>query len=668
MFNPYLNTSAPSGEKLDYAYEVIGINSGDSIKAKSTEVFQVKLTLYPSGGQGIYIASVSAILNVEEVVVGILAGSFKDNNNTGDLTSQKLRDKLVVSIMNSNNENKIINFKTGNNNFKIVDQNGNDLNDILIPGNTENMDCEIYVERLQNTVFTNSPQKFNIFITNEEEGDISVGVAQMFVDVDESLKDDEPPIITSLNISKSNTSRTLAITWTATDNIGVDHYDLILYNQDNSIVQTQEDLVDTSYNFQNLTDGTYYVKVIAYDGKYNSGTSSSNATEYIWSYNVQVSCTNCSANKNDFTVNAGETVSITLTGNSGYTNSVPKISSVVLTDVTTNQTINLTTRDYSYSNGTITINNVSGNITITAAGVADGTCLVEGTKVLLANGKYKNIENIDYNDLILVWNHDKGNIGYEYPAWIEKSNTTDIYTQISFSDGSILKVVGEHSIFSPTLNKYVTVNTDEFKVGIEVIKYNYDDNKLYKVSVTKIEEVNEKVNYYHVITTRYFNMFTNDILTTYEIYNNISNFPGFDNNLKWIRSYEINESLYTKEDFPNVSNYIYNTFRLEQTRYLIDNNLITRNELDRLLSEYPMLLYGINKDSNNNNLYMVTTSDFVNPDNLEYLVKENSVFNIPYPKNQNGFKYWYNHSDNKIYYPNDNIVVYNSIYLEAIYN
>ena len=101
---------------------------------------------------------------------------------------------------------------------------------------------------------------------------------------------------------------------------------------------------------------------------------------------------------------------------------------------------------------------------------------------------------------------------------------------------------------------------------------------------------------------------------------------------------------------------------------MIDNNLITRNELDRLLSEYPMLLYGINKDSNNNNLYMVTTSDFVNPDNLEYLVKENSVFNIPYPKNQNGFKYWYNHSDNKIYYPNDNIVVYNSIYLEAIYN
>ena len=168
MFNPYLNTSAPNGEKLDYAYEVIGINSGDSIKAKSTEVFQVKLTLYPSGGQGIYIASVSAILNVEVVVVGILAGSFKDNNNTGDLTCQKLRDKLVVSIMNSNNENKIINFKTGNNNFKIVDQNGNDLNDILIPGNTENMDCEIYVERLQTAVFTNSPQKFNIFITNEE--------------------------------------------------------------------------------------------------------------------------------------------------------------------------------------------------------------------------------------------------------------------------------------------------------------------------------------------------------------------------------------------------------------------------------------------------------------------------------------------------------------------
>lgn len=667
MFNPSLHTSAPSGETLDYAYELIGINPGDSIDAKTTKVFQVKLSLYPSGGSGVYIASVSAIIKVEEAVEGILKGIFKDNNNTGDLTGQNLRTKMIISIMNSNNVNKTINFKTGNSIFKIVDQNGNNLEDIVIPKNTENVDCEIYIERLQTAVFANSPQKFNIYITNEQE-DINIGVAQMYVDVDESLKDFESPVITSLNVSKSNTSRSLTITWTATDNIGIDHYDLILYDQDNNIIQTQENLIDTSYEFQNLNDGTYYAKVTAYDGKNNSGTSSSNATEYIWTYSVQVACTNCTADNNNLSVDAGETVSITLTGNFGYNGDVPMITSVVLTDVTTNETRELNTNDYTYSNGTITINNVAGNITITAQGIRDGTCLVEGTKVLLANGQYKNIEDIDYNDLVLVWNHDKGSKGYEYPAWIEKSNTADMYTQISFSDGSILKVVGEHSIFSPTLNKYVTVNTDEFKVGIEVIKYNYNDNKIYKVTVTKIEEVIEKVNYYHIITTRYFNMFTNDILTTYEIYNNISNFPGFDNNLKWVRSDEINSSLYTKDDFPNVSNYIYNTFRLEQTRYLIENNLITRNELDKLLSEYPMSLYGIKKDQNNNNLYMVATSDYINPNNLEYLVKENSIFNVPYPKNKDGFKYWYNHSDNKIYYPNDDIEVTNSIYLEAIYN
>ena len=38
-------------------------------------------------------------------------------------------------------------------------------------------------------------------------------------------------------------------------------------------------------------------------------------------------------------------------------------------------------------------NNVTGDIVITAT--ATTTCLIKGTKVLLANGKYKNIEDID---------------------------------------------------------------------------------------------------------------------------------------------------------------------------------------------------------------------------------------------------------------------------------
>ena len=60
----------------------------------------------------------------------------------------------------------------------------------------------------------------------------------------------------------------------------------------------------------------------------------------------------------------------------------------------------LTRSEYSYTRnnnerGIITIPNVTGDIVIRATGVSSGGgCLVEGTKILLANGKYKNIEDI----------------------------------------------------------------------------------------------------------------------------------------------------------------------------------------------------------------------------------------------------------------------------------
>lgn len=325
---------------------------------------------------------------------------------------------------------------------------------------------------------------------------------------------------------------------------------------------------------------------------------------------------------------------------------------------------------YSTSGSTATINiyNVDGDINIQIS--TTNLCLPEGTLIMLWDGSYKKIEDITYNDLLRVWNHDTGTYGYEYAAWIEQAGTAEVYTKVTFSDGSELKVVGDHSIFSKTHNKYVNINSDEFKVGDEVV--NLKDGIKY-ITVTSIEEVEEEVKYYHVITNRYFNMITNDILTTYEIYNNVSNYHGFGENLKWV-NYPPSESLLSYEDmisqFGYVDKYLFKAFKMEDINYGLTNGVISVDDLNDLFSNYLMnndRKVEPDKDDTGIRLWMVTTSDDNNPSKKSHQLEEGSTYKVPEPENQEGFKYWYNHSDNKYYNPGDLIEVDSSMYLEAIY-
>ena len=266
-----------------------------------------------------------------------------------------------------------------------------------------------------------------------------------------------------------------------------------------------------------------------------------------------------------------------------------------------------------------------------------------------------------------VWNHDTGTFGYEYAGWIEQEGIATEYTKVTFNDGTELKVVGNHSVFSRTLNKYVDVNSDEFNIGDEVVSIS--DGISY-VRVTNIEHIQEEVRYYHVISTRYFNLITNNILTTYEIYNNVSNFMGFDENLKWQNTEIVRSDMYTYDDFTYLTKYLFKVFRLEETKYLIETGLVTTEEFEDLFTNYLMDNdKKVNPPTNEEGkyLWMVTTSDDENPSDIAHQMVEDSIYTVPTPINEENFLYWYNHSDNKTYNPGYEIEVDSSMYLEAIY-
>ncbi len=391
-------------------------------------------------------------------------------------------------------------------------------------------------------------------------------------------------------------------------------------------------------------------------------------------YNVTHNTSNRFTYTGAATATAGSTYTATVrTQNRRYyvsKNSIVKMNGVVLSqdDYTINETSSIFNNYHEYE---IQINNVSGDIDITIEVTTDSSnniCLAEGTLIMLWDGSYKKIEDIRYNDLLKVWNHDTGSYGYEYAGWIEQEGVATEYTKVTFSDGNELKVVGNHSVFSKTLNKYVDINSDEFNIGDEVINLS---NGINYVTVTNIEHVNEEVRYYHVISTRYFNLITNEILTTYEIYNNVSNFMGFGENLKWQNTEIVRSDMYTYEDFQYLEKYLFKVFRLEETKYLVETGLVTPEEFEDLYNNYLMdndkkVIPPRNEE--NQYLWMVATSDDEDPSDTVHQMIEGSIYTVPTPINEENFLHWYNHSDNKYYQPGDEIEVDSSMYLEAIYN
>jgi hypothetical protein len=121
-------------------------------------------------------------------------------------------------------------------------------------------------------------------------------------------------------------------------------------------------------------------------------------------------------------------------------------------------------------------------------------------------------------------------------------------------------------------NEFVSVNDfDNFGVGTRV--YKVVNDQLTPVTVTAIERVEEEVNVYYVTSSTYYNIISDEFLTTN---GNVitSNFYGFDTNITWpaTRAQFIADpnNLYTYADFVDIGIPLrmFNDLRLGEASYL----------------------------------------------------------------------------------------------------
>lgn len=327
-----------------------------------------------------------------------------------------------------------------------------------------------------------------------------------------------------------------------------------------------------------------------------------------------------------------------------------------------------------YTNtGNVTIHGAKGGYVIEPATIKitnspdEDSCLVEKTKIKTIDG-YKNIEDIRYDDLLATWSYDLGKIVYEYPIWIEKEDVSDYYQKTTFSDGTVLKTVGFHGVYSYDLNKFVSVDDkDNFKVGTNVAMV--DNGNLKKVTVTDIEIIEERVKFYHVESTRYYNIIANNIITT-DGHVELTNLYDFNSNITWNGNEEIlkdKNNLYSYNDLNMVPYYLYKGLRMKEAKHLVNNNVITKEELINILNSTMLnedeTLKPITK--NGSRYWMVTLeTDNISVKNKgKYLKKEGSIYVLP---KDDDVKYWYNSSDNKYYKPGSKVTVNHGMHFTKI--
>lgn len=147
-------------------------------------------------------------------------------------------------------------------------------------------------------------------------------------------------------------------------------------------------------------------------------------------------------------------------------------------------------------------------------------CIVEGTLITLADGTKKPIEQITYDDELLVWNFYEGKFDVAKPCWIKIPQVAHEYNLCKFSNGAEVGFVGEggnkgyHRIYNDEAKAFTHTGVAETPIGTTTFAEDMSMPTLVEQEVVKKE-----VKYYNIITDKHYNLFANGILTSCKLSN-----------------------------------------------------------------------------------------------------------------------------------------------------
>ena len=188
------------------------------------------------------------------------------------------------------------------------------------------------------------------------------------------------------------------------------------------------------------------------------------------------------------------------------------------------------------------------------------SCLASGSLISLSNGTTLPIEKLTKNDLILTWDFNKGLFNEQQIIVLVDHGMSEYeVVNLMFSDGSMLRIIGDHGLFDYDLNHFVYLtkdNVDEF-INHRFVKYQNNDNYELITLINAYVTI-DLTNAYSITSSYNMNVIVNNLLTVAppEVFYNwieMADKLRYDNEklLNDIEKY----GLYTYEDFKDYITY-----------------------------------------------------------------------------------------------------------------
>lgn len=141
-------------------------------------------------------------------------------------------------------------------------------------------------------------------------------------------------------------------------------------------------------------------------------------------------------------------------------------------------------------------------------------CFKEDTEITLSDLSKKKIQDITYNDKLLVWDFDNGCMNVDNVFWIKKEETADYYYHITLENGNTIDLIGSNG----KCHRLFNYDGQIFESATDLIGKNiYTRQGIFKV--VDCVRINESCKFYNIITENHINLFANDMLTSCK-YNN----------------------------------------------------------------------------------------------------------------------------------------------------
>ncbi|MBR7176968.1 MAG: hypothetical protein IKD26_02000, partial [Clostridia bacterium] len=240
------------------------------------------------------------------------------------------------------------------------------------------------------------------------------------------------------------------------------------------------------------------------------------------------------------------------------------------------------------------------DVTINASSESSGgfPCVAAGTLITMADGTTKKVENLKPGDMVLVFNHYKGEFEFmpviynihDYEDWAYY----DIL-YLYFDDGTTIKTHQAHCFLDMATMTYAEISNENVDSYIGHSFYAADfDGKTYKGKTIKLigyEIVNEYTGVYGPITYGNLNCFAEGLLNIPADNDPFINTFVMNSNLKYdevlmakdIETY----GLYTYEDFrPYISEDIYNAYNGQYIKVAVGKGYTTFDRVLELIDKY----------------------------------------------------------------------------------